>query len=131
MFSGIRSSSVQYLRAYVSIERLSEHEFDRRFLWILLEAANAFVIAVLPRTDGFTKLGPTILCVCAFIMTTWSLAKLIQSGLQLSILMPVAAAVVPLAAIGVGVLTYGESASLSKIGLLIVACVLVRIAARA
>lgn len=97
---------------------------------LLLVAANTFAIAVLPRTEGFTRLTPTLLCVGGFIVTAWSLARLVHSGMQLSILMPLAAAVIPLAAIVVGVVIYEESASVAKLGLLVSSCVLIGVAAR-
>lgn len=98
---------------------------------LLLVVSNTFAIAMLPKTDGFTKLVPTLLTIGGFVVTAWALSRLIHSGLQLSILMPVAAAVIPLAAIAIGVVVYGESASMTKIALLVGACALIGIAARA
>ena len=97
---------------------------------LVLVAANTFAIAMLPRTDGFTKLAPTLLSIGGFVVTAWALSRLIYSGVQLSILMPVAAAVIPLAAIAVGVVIYGESASILKMVLLASACGIIGIAAR-
>ena len=97
---------------------------------ILLIAANTFAIAVLPGTEGFTRTGPTLLCLGGFVVTAWSLARLVHTGMQLSILMPLAAAIIPLATIAVGVVLYGESASVTKLGLLVTACALIGVAAR-
>ena len=97
----------------------------------ILIAANTAAIAVLPRTAGFTKLLPTSLCLAGFFVTAWALARLVHSGIQLSILMPLAAAAIPLAAVFVGVFYYGEPASPLKIGILITACLLIGVAARA
>ncbi len=97
---------------------------------LTLLVANTFAISILPKTEGFSRLSPTLLCIAGFIVTAWSLARLIGAGLELSVLMPLAAAVIPLAAIGVGVFLYGEAASLPKIGLLVLACGLIGVAAK-
>lgn len=96
-----------------------------------LIAANVFALAVLPRTAGFTKPVPTLLCIVGFIVTAWALSRLVYSGVQLSILTPLAAAAIPLATIAIGIVVYGESASVQKIGLLVIACGLIGFAARA
>ena len=95
-----------------------------------LIVANVFALAVLPRTEGFTKLLPTAVCVGGFVVTAWALSRLVHTGMQLSILMPLAAATIPLATIATGVLVYGETASVQKIGLLLIACGLIGFAAR-
>ena len=95
-----------------------------------LIVANVFALTILPRTAGFTKLPPTLLCVSGFVVTAWALSRLVHSGMQLSILIPLAAAAIPLATIAMGVLVYGETASVQKIGLLVLACGLIGFAAR-
>ena len=63
------------------------------------------------------------------MVSAWALFRLVYSGMQLSILMPLAAAI-PLATIAVGVLVHGETASVQKIGLLVIACGLIGFAVR-
>lgn len=97
----------------------------------ILIISNVFAISVLPRTAGFTKLMPTLLCSLGFLVTAWALSRLVHGGMQLSILMPLAATIVPLAAVIVGVLYFNDPVSPLKIGLLIAACGLIGVAARA
>ena len=97
----------------------------------VLIIANVFALAMLPRTQGFTQWVPSLFCAAGFMITAWALSRLVYSGMQLSILMPLAAAVIPLATIAIGILAYGESASVQKIALLVVACGLIGVAARA
>ena len=97
----------------------------------VLVSANIFALSVLPRTVGFTKVLPTFACVVGFVATAWALSRLVHSGMQLSILIPLAAAIIPLATIVVGIFLYGESASPQKISLLVVACGVIGFAARA
>ena len=58
----------------------------------------------------------------AFATGLGIMARLINSGINLSALLPFMAAVVPLCAIAVGIIFYGESASALKISLLIMSC---------
>jgi hypothetical protein len=53
------------------------------------------------------------------------MARLLNSGINLGILLPFMAAVVPLCAIAVGILFYGESASFIKLFLLVSACLVI------
>lgn len=97
----------------------------------VLIVSNILAISVLPRTAGFTKILPTLFCIVGFVVTAWSLSRLVHTGVQLSVLIPLAAAVIPLATIFVGVIYFGEPASPMKMGLLVAACGLVGLAARA
>lgn len=56
------------------------------------------------------------------------MARLTASGVPLSILIPFTSALVPLAVSTVGVLVYGEPASLLRVVLLLVACLLIGVA---
>ncbi len=58
----------------------------------------------------------------AFATGLGIMARLINSGINLNALLPSMAAVVPLYAIAVGIIFYGESASALKISLLIMSC---------
>lgn len=100
------------------------------FYGIVLISANILALGVLPRTAGFTAALPTAICIAAFVITSWALSRLVYSGMRLTILVPLAAAVIPLATIFVAMLFYGEPASARKVGLLVVACGLIGLAAR-
>ena len=78
--------------------------------------------SLMPMTKGLTEIIPTLGFAIAFAIGLSIMARLINSGINLSALLPFMAAVVPLCAIAVGVLVYGESASTLKITLLIFSC---------
>jgi multidrug transporter EmrE-like cation transporter len=79
-------------------------------------------IYLLPRTVGLTRLLPTVACAACFVIAIGALARLSFKGVPLGILIPMSAAVVPLATIFMGMVLYGESASPLKLTLLIGAC---------
>ena len=77
----------------------------------------------MPLTRGLTEVVPTIGFGIAFATGLGIImARLINSGINLSALLPFMAAVVPLCAIAVGIIFYGESASALKLSLLIMSC---------
>lgn len=78
--------------------------------------------SLMPLTRGLTEIIPTIGFYMAFATGLGIMARLINGGINLSALLPFMAAVVPLCAIAVGILFYGESASGLKISLLIFSC---------
>ena len=78
--------------------------------------------SLMPLTKGLTETLPTLGFAIAFALGLGIMARLINSGINLSALLPFMAAVVPLCAIAIGVLVYGESASALKISLLIFSC---------
>jgi multidrug transporter EmrE-like cation transporter len=82
-------------------------------------------LIMLPLTKGFTEPMPTLGAALSFLVGIGLLARLIHSGVNLSALIPLLAATVPLATIAFGVLVYGESASLLKITMLVSACGLI------
>lgn len=86
-------------------------------------------VTLLPKTIGFTKPIPSILCAGAFLLAIIALARLSFRGVELGIMIPMTSAIVPLAAIGIGIVFYGESASPFRLSLLAVSCVSVGIAA--
>jgi multidrug transporter EmrE-like cation transporter len=95
------------------------------FVSITLQAAT---LSLLPITQGFSRPLPTIALIVLFVAGIGLLARIIATGVPLSILLPVSAAVVPLAVLAVGVTFYGEPASLLRVALLIVACGLIEVA---
>jgi len=78
--------------------------------------------SLMPMTKGLTEILPTLGFGIAFAIGLGIMARFINSGINLSALLPFMAAVVPLCAIAVGVLVYGESASALKISLLVFSC---------
>jgi multidrug transporter EmrE-like cation transporter len=102
-------------------------------------ALSTFIVAImsqivalgfLPRTVGFHAPVPTLSCVGLFVLSLWLLARLSQSGINLSILIPLVAATVPLGTVAIGIFMYGEGASALKICVLVAACGLIGVAAR-
>lgn len=85
-------------------------------------------LVLLPMTRGFTDIVYTPACVLVFIIGIGLLARLSAMGVQLSILIPITAAVVPLTVIAVAFLFYNEPASVLKISLLLTACVIIGVA---
>ena len=82
-------------------------------------------LSLMPLTKGLTELVPSIGCGIAFLAGLGLMARLLNSGINLGILPPFMAAIVPLCAIAVGIMFYGESASLTKLSLLVSACLVV------
>jgi multidrug transporter EmrE-like cation transporter len=91
-------------------------------LFLFLIVSQIIATSLLPRTVGFTDLQWTIACLGVYAVSLWSLAHIIHKGMPLSLVVPILAAVVPLASIAVAVVFYKEAASLFKIVLLCSAC---------
>lgn len=91
-------------------------------------AAQVFGIYLLPMTRGLTQLLPTLAAAVSFSIGIGLVARMAHAGISLSSLMPMVAAAVPLGSIAVGILAYGEAASIAKIATLVVACLLVGMA---
>ncbi len=72
----------------------------------------------LPLTNGFANLRPTLMLLLCFGLSFYLFSRLVAAGVQMSVLLPASAALVPLGAIFLGVVVYGEAAPLPKIGLL-------------
>jgi multidrug transporter EmrE-like cation transporter len=87
-------------------------------------------VALLPRTEGFTNPIPTVGLLVIFGLSYWLFARMIHGGANLGIMIPLMSTIIPLATVAIGVLLYGERASVSRIGVLTTACVLVGIASR-
>lgn len=87
-------------------------------------------LSALPMSKGFTNIGPTLVVIFSFAIGMGLLARVANTGVNLSVLIPWLAAVTPMVMIGVGVLFYGEAASPLKIGLLISACIILGIASK-
>jgi small multidrug resistance pump len=82
-------------------------------------------VAMLPLTEGLTRPVPTLVGALAFLIGLGLMARLVHSGVNLSLLVPLMAATVPLAAVAIGVLFFGDSASPLKVATLVAACGLI------
>jgi small multidrug resistance pump len=89
---------------------------------------QVIAISALPMTAGFTKIGPTLACIIGFAVAIGLLARIAASGVQLSILIPLSAAAVPIAVVLVSIFFYGEPAPILRVAMLIGACALVGVA---
>lgn len=98
-------------------------------LLIALIGSQVFAIYLMPLTRGATAWLPTAGVMLCFAVFTVLFGRLLVGGFQLSLIVPLISAAVPLGGILVGILAYGETASLAKVGALIVACVLIGVAA--
>ncbi|HZU64261.1 MAG TPA: hypothetical protein VFF98_11295 [Novosphingobium sp.] len=87
--------------------------------------AQVIGASLLVKSAGFKAPGATLACVLVLVSSFWMMARIIQEGLPLGLLMPMLAALVPLATIGVAVTFLGEAASWARVGVLGVACMLV------
>jgi len=98
------------------------------FLFFLAVVLQIVMIFMLPQTRGYTVPLPTIACLASINAAIFFMARLVHGGMNLSLLIPLSAAVVPLGAIAIGVFAYGESAPILKIVLLCGACGLIGVA---
>lgn len=86
---------------------------------------QALGLSLLPATRGFTAIGPTIACILSFILSFGVFARLINNGVELSMLTPIVTITLQLVVLVIGITVYQETASFAKIGLLIVSAVLI------
>jgi multidrug transporter EmrE-like cation transporter len=95
---------------------------------VFLVATQILAASLLPRTAAFTNVYWTVGCLGTYAASIWSLSYFIHAGIPLGILIPLLAALVPLGTIAVGVVFYGETASVLKIALLCSSCGLIGVA---
>lgn len=88
-------------------------------------------VTLLVKTGGFRDPMWTAACLGTYVVSLFLLAETLRQGMALSLLMPILAALVPLASIAIAVVFFREQASWMKIGLLTSACVLIGAAAAA
>jgi quaternary ammonium compound-resistance protein SugE len=84
--------------------------------------------ALWPKTEGFTKLFPTLISCALQVVGLVLFARVLVSGVQLSMLVPFAGATFPLVLIFIGIFIYKEKASILKIATLFAACILIGVA---
>jgi len=102
-------------------------------LTVILMFVASIIIQIIgqslwPKTEGFTKLAPTIISSVLQVIGLVLFARVIVSGVQLSLLVPFAGATFPLALVFIGIFIYKEKASVLKIATLFGACLLIGIA---
>lgn len=85
--------------------------------------------SLLAKTSGFRDPLWTVACLATYAVSLYLLAETIRQGMALSLVMPILAALVPLATIAVAVLLLGEQATWLRLGLLSGACLLIGAAA--
>lgn len=85
--------------------------------------------SMLGKTNGFRDVTWTATCLATYAISLYALAETIRQGMALSLIMPILAALVPLATIAVAVMFLGEQASWMRLGMLSGACVLIGVAA--
>jgi multidrug transporter EmrE-like cation transporter len=93
-------------------------------------AAQLLGTAMLPLTQGLTRPVPTLIGALGFLIGTGLMARLVNSGVNLGVLVPLVSAAVPLASIAMGVLLFGDTPSVPKLALLLAACGLIGFATK-
>lgn len=102
----------------------------RAVLMVALVAVTQVAGAsMLVKTAGFRDPLWTLACLATYAGSLFLLAETIRQGMALSLIMPILAALVPLATIAVAVLLLGEQATWLRLGLLSFACLLIGAAA--
>ena len=110
------------------LEQISLRAVGMVALVVVTQVAGS---SMLVKTAGFRDPAWTAACLATFAVSLFVLAETIRQGMALSLVMPILAALVPLATIAVAVMVLGEQASWLKLGLLSGACVLIGAAAAA
>ena len=87
-------------------------------------------LALLPATRGFTAPWQTAACILAFVSGITFSARLIHSGVELSMLTPFVTVALQLAAVAVGIMVYGETPSFARLCLIGLSAVIIGVAAK-
>ena len=93
-------------------------------------ASQLLGVAMLPLTQGLTRPVPTLIGALGFLIGTDLMARLVNSGVNLSVLIPLNSTAVPLASIAMGVLLFGDTLSVPKLAVLLAACSLIGFATK-
>jgi multidrug transporter EmrE-like cation transporter len=93
------------------------------FFAVLITQITA--LTLLPKTEGFTNPLTTTICLLVYIFSLYLLTQLFQSGMTLSFVTPLLAALIPLATIAVDIAIYRTPLPTAKVLLLIGACGLI------
>jgi len=95
---------------------------------VIATLSQIYAAYLLPLTRGLTSIPSTIAAVVAVLITMGLMARIVHAGVNLGLLVPVMSSTVPICAIVMGILFYGETASPMKIGALLGACLLIAVA---
>jgi small multidrug resistance pump len=106
---------------------VSTHSF---LLFLTVLVSQLIGVALLPKTDGYTNVGYSVLQLAMFGISFAAMSRLLRGGVQLGILIPILSVAMPLASVLIGITFYHESASLPRVGMLLAACVLIFFASR-
>ena len=98
--------------------------------FVVILASQLIGLGLLPKTQGYTNVAYSLASLGAYVISFVAMARMIRSGTGLAILIPALAATIPLVSVGIGVIIYGESASIPKIAILLMACILIGVASR-
>lgn len=90
--------------------------------------AQVAAMSLLPMTKGLTQPLPTLAAAVCLLFGVGMIARIAYSGVNLSTIVPIMSAIVPVCAIGVGIVFYGEVASMAKVATLVTACALIGVA---
>ncbi|MEZ5743599.1 MAG: hypothetical protein R3D89_07705 [Sphingomonadaceae bacterium] len=94
-------------------------------LFVIVALGQVGGSIMLGYTAAFTRPGWSIACALTYAVSLYCLAVLLRGGAPLSMLMPLLAAVVPIAAMLLAGPLLGEAISWPRMGLLTLACVIV------
>ena len=93
-------------------------------------AAQLLGMAMLPLTRGLTRPVPTMLGALGFLIGLGLMARLLNNGVNLSMLIPLMSTAMPLASIAMGILWFGDTLSVPKLVVLLAACGLIGVASK-
>lgn len=100
------------------------------FLFLGATVFQLIGVLLLPATKGMTQLLPTLGVALGYAIGVTCMSRMIVSGIDLSLLIPLITVTIILSAVAAGVIFYGDSASTLKIGMLVVAASLIGVASR-
>lgn len=98
------------------------------FMFLASMLLQVFMLSMLPLSQGYTRPWPTLAALVSMNVAIWLYARLIASGVHLSIMVPISATIIPLCSIIVGITCYGDRAPALKIALLVTATAIIGVA---
>jgi multidrug transporter EmrE-like cation transporter len=99
-------------------------------LFFIVLVGQLIGVALLPKTDGYTNIGFSVLQLAMFGISFAAMSRLLRGGVPLGILIPILSGAMPLASVLISITFYHESASLPRVAMLLAACVLIFFAGR-
>jgi len=108
---------------------LAQFPLRAAFMVGLVAITQVAGATMLVKTTGFRDPAWTAACLATYAVSLFLLAETIRQGMALSLIMPILAALVPLATILIAVTVLREQASWLRLGILSGACLLIGAAA--